>query len=72
MSPFGRTELILLVLNTLGLLGYLFWLVFRAGAFMYTQEGVLYLLPCLPFFFVYFSILHRYRASQDAEDEEDT
>jgi hypothetical protein len=59
----------LLVLNTVGLLVYLFWLVFKAGTFMYTQEGVLYLLPCLPFLFVYFSVFQQRRAA-DEEDEE--
>ncbi len=53
MSRVSGFEKFLVVLNTLGFLGYLYWLVFRAGSFMYSQEGVLYLLPCLPFFFIY-------------------
>lgn len=44
---------VILLLNSAGLLAYLFWLVFKAGQIFYTQEGVLYLLPVLPFVFVY-------------------
>ena len=62
-------EWVLAVLNTLGFLGYLFWLVFKADSIMYTQEGVLYLLPCLPFFFVYFSLFQKKRATRDNEAE---
>lgn len=53
-SPWAR---LILVLNTLGLAGYALWLVFRATTIFYTQEGVLYLLPALPFFFVYAYLL---------------
>jgi hypothetical protein len=42
-----------LVINTLGLLLYLGWLVFSHERIFYTQEGVLFILPCLPFFFVF-------------------
>lgn len=55
-SPYAR---LILALNTLGLAGYALWLVFRASAIFYTQEGVLYLLPGLPFFFVYAYLLGR-------------
>ncbi|HMO52286.1 MAG TPA: hypothetical protein PKE26_13960 [Kiritimatiellia bacterium] len=48
----------ILALNTIGLLGYLLWLVLGHQRILYTQAGVLFLLPCLPFFFVYF-FLHR-------------
>ncbi len=55
-SPWAR---MILALNTLGLAGYAIWLVFRATTIFYTQEGVLYLLPGLPFFFVYVYLLGR-------------
>jgi len=70
MSKLTRFETVLVTLNSAGLLGYMFWLVFKAGSFMYNQEGVLYLLPCLPFFFVYFSLFQKKKA-EDAEQEND-
>lgn len=50
-------EKLVLVINTVGFLAYLAWLMTSAGRIFYTQEGVLYLLPCLPFFFVYAFLL---------------
>jgi len=58
MKGFRKLEIAVLVLNTVGFLGYLAWLVFASGRIFYTQEGVLYLLPCIPFFFVYLYIIH--------------
>lgn len=43
----------ILMLNSIGFLGFLGWLMVSRERILYTQEGVLYLLPCLPFFFVY-------------------
>jgi hypothetical protein len=47
---------VVLLLNTAGLAGYFAWLIFGGQRILYTQTGVMYLLPCLPFFFVYFFI----------------
>ena len=55
-----------LLLNTAGLLVYLTWLALFSGQVLYTQDGVLYVLPCLPFVFVYVSVL----APQARDDEE--
>lgn len=63
-------EWVLLGLNTLGLLGYLYWLVSRAGEFMYSQDGILYLLPCIPFFFVYLTLLRHHDPDDSPEDED--
>lgn len=71
MSKLTGFESTLIVLNSIGFLGYMFWLVFKAGSFMYTQEGVLYLLPCLPFFFVYFSIFQKKKAEETKEEDND-
>ena len=52
-------EWIVLALNTIGLIGYLFWLVFQSRKIFYSQDGVLYLLPCVVFFFVFAYLLRR-------------
>lgn len=59
MSERSKLERLVLAVNTLGLVLYLFWLAFGGKRIMRTQDGVLYLLPCLPFFFVFVFILHR-------------
>lgn len=56
LSPAARW---ILVLNTAGFAAYAFWLVIASNAIFYTQDGVLYLLPGLPFFFVYAYLLGR-------------
>lgn len=67
-SPWAR---LILAINTLGLLGYAIWLVFRATAIFYTQEGVLYLLPGLPFFFVYAYLLGQQTEPEQSEEGAD-
>ncbi|MBU1693884.1 MAG: hypothetical protein KKC51_07950 [Verrucomicrobia bacterium] len=69
MSKRTSLEILVLIVNSIGFAGYLFWLVFRSTRIFYTQDGVLYLLPCVPFFFVYAFILHR---TKPAEPEEGT
>ena len=59
MTPRPAMEAVILGLNTAGLLAYLFWLVFRSRRIMYAQDGVLYLLPCVIFFFVFAYLLRR-------------
>jgi 4-hydroxybenzoate polyprenyltransferase len=71
MSPSalsGRLRRVVLVVNTVGLLVFLVWLAASGQRIFNTQEGVLYLLPCLPFFFV-FAFLAR-GAGEGAVDEE--
>jgi len=58
-------EGVVLALNTAGLLAYLFWLVFRSRRIMYAQDGVLYLLPCVAFFFVFAYLLRRRPGSSE-------
>ena len=50
-----------LAVNTLGLLAFMVWLALGRQRILYTQEGVLYILPTVPFIFVYIFI---YRRSQ--------
>jgi len=57
----------IILLNTGGLLFYLGWLVFGHQRILYTQAGVLFLLPCLPFFFVYFFLFRGARS--EGEDD---
>lgn len=59
MSDRSKLEYLVLIVNTIGFAGYLFWLVFKSGRIFYIPDGVLYLLPCVPFFFVYIFVLHR-------------
>lgn len=56
-----RLHNVILLLNSAGLLGYLYWLVFGHQRILYTQNGVLYLLPCLPFAFVYLFLVKQHR-----------
>lgn len=63
-------EKLVLLVNTVGFLAYLAWLMTSADRIFYAQEGVLYLLPCLPFFFVYALLFGtpRKRASEKEEE----
>lgn len=69
--PYRRLHLAVLWLNTAGLLGYLLWLTFGQERIFYTQEGVLYLLPCLPFFFVFFVLLRSGKAAPEENKEKE-
>ena len=61
----GRTlEVLVFIVTTIGLLGYLFWLVYRVDQIYDTQEGVLYILPCVPIFFIYACLFHRAPGNQ--------
>lgn len=53
-----RFRMVILVLNTLGFVGYLVWMALFGGTNLYRrQEGALYLvLPLLPFLFVYLAM----------------
>lgn len=63
-----KLEHVVLVVNSLGLLVYLLWLVFRSTRIFYTQDGVLYLLPCVPFFFVFAYVFHRNKPVKTERD----
>lgn len=71
MTKRPAIEWLILALNTLGLLGYLFWLVFRSRKIMYSQDGVLYLLPCVVFFFVFAYLLRHKTGSSAPHDAAD-
>lgn len=61
---------IVVILNTIGFIGYLVWLVTSSDRIFYTQDGVLFLLPCVPFFFVYLFVFHKKHAEADEEDDD--
>lgn len=72
MKPWSAWERVLLILNTLGFLGWMIWLVVGGTQFLYTQDGIVQLLPCLPFFFVYgFLVHHRHEEDEEKRDEGD-
>lgn len=65
----GALSLFVLAVNTVGFLGYLSWLALRDDKIFYAQDGVLMLLPCIPFIFVYAYFGHaRRRAREEAEE----
>lgn len=59
-----------IVINTLGLLGFLVWLIFSRERIFYTQDGVLFFLPVLPFFFVYFFVFRSPPPEEDTDYDE--
>lgn len=67
MRHLGRLGWAVLWVNSAGFAAYLFWLVFRARRIFYTQDGVLYLLPCLPFFFVYLFLFRRHDETEGGD-----
>ena len=64
-----RLRRVVLLLNTIGLLVFLGWLAWGKQRIFNTQNGVVYLLPCLPFFFVYVFLFRQ--AGEGAVDDED-
>jgi hypothetical protein len=68
MKPATLTHLVLFI-NSLGFLGYLGWLALRDDKIFYAQEGVFYLLPCVPFLFIFAYFGHaKRRAREEAEE----
>jgi hypothetical protein len=60
---------LVLAINSLGFLGYLTWLAVRDDRIFYAQDGVLYLLPCIPFIFIFAYLVHaKRRAREEAEE----
>lgn len=61
---------VVLAVNTLGLLGYLVWLAVRDEKIFYAQDGILYLLPCIPFIFVFAFVVNARRRDRESAEEE--
>ena len=66
MKMHGKLRLVILACNGAGLLLYLVWLASGAVRVFYTQEGILYFFPFVPFAFVFISLLR----VKDAEEPE--
>ena len=58
-----------LVVNSAGFLAYLAWLTLREEKIFYAQDGVFYLLPCIPFIFVYAFLAHARRRDREGAEE---
>ncbi len=67
----SRLRALVLLLNTCGLLAYLGWLMFGGRQFLHAQEGILFLLPCLPFVLIYVFLFVPERPEEHGVDEED-
>jgi hypothetical protein len=68
MNAAARLRVALMALNALGLALYLYWLATRSERLFYHADGVLYLLPCLPFVFVFVYLRPRPDPNPDRED----
>lgn len=68
-SSSQRLRRTVLLVNTLGLLLFLAWLAWGGQRIFHTQNGVVYLLPCLPFFFVYVFLSRRAGEGESDDDE---
>ncbi|MCB1068921.1 MAG: hypothetical protein H7A43_01945 [Verrucomicrobia bacterium] len=60
-------RMLLIVLNTIGLALYIYWLATREDLILYSTAGVLYLLPCVPFIFVLIAAWHGNPVNEDEE-----
>ena len=49
----GGWKVFALILNAVSLTVYMLWMMSVSDRVFYTQEGILYFLPCLPLFFVF-------------------
>ncbi len=63
-------DAVILAINTVGLLGYLFWLVKNPEfQLFHSRDGILYILPFLLFFFVYLYLCRgKFRDPDEAPD----
>lgn len=62
---------LILVLNSIGLVVYLAWLALGKSQIFYTQDGVLYLLPVIPFALIYALLLSRTKEPEEDPEELD-
>lgn len=60
---------IVLAVNAAGFLGYLAWLALREDRILYAQDGILYVLPCVPFLFIFAYFVHAHRRAREEAEE---
>lgn len=58
MKAQARLTLVVKIINSLGLAAYLVWLATSHERIMYSGQGVVYLLPCVAFIFVFACLRH--------------
>lgn len=68
MTGHARVTAAVWVLNTLGFIAYLVWLASSHERILTEREGVLFLLPCVAFIFVFVCL--RAASRRTAEDAE--
>lgn len=68
MTGHARVTVAVWVLNTLGFIAYLIWLASSHERILTEREGVIFLLPCVVFLFVFVSL--RAASKRTAEDAE--
>lgn len=70
MKTQSRLILAVKVINSIGFAAYLVWLATSHERIMYSRQGVLYLLPCVIFIFVFASLRPVPRADDDEAPEQ--
>ena len=69
MTPARLLARLVLAVNAAGFLGYLAWLALREDRILYAQDGILYVLPCVPFLFVFAFFAHAHRRAREEAEE---
>lgn len=68
MSARTRLTALVWILNSAGFLAYLAWLATCRERIMESREGVLFLLPCVVFLFVFASLWSARARDREAEE----
>lgn len=69
MKTRDRLTSVVTALNALGLAGYLVWLGTSRHRILYTRDGVLFLLPCVAFLFVFACLHHAKKPPREPGEE---
>lgn len=69
MTPHRRILAIVWGVNTLGFIAYLVWLATSHERIMNSREGVVFLLPCVAFLFVFASLRSARHREMEAETD---
>jgi hypothetical protein len=68
MKARSRLTRVVQVLNTAGFVAYLVWLATGHERILYARQGVLYLLPCIAFVFVFACLRHGPHVDENEEE----
>ncbi len=69
MNRHPRITTAVWVLNSLGFLTYLAWLATSHERILHAREGVVFLLPCVAFLFVFIYLRAAHRTALEAEQD---